>query len=114
MLDYQSLLYDPVYGVIGVPAVLWMGVPLGNVPLTVIDKTAGLMINAAVDLQTTAPVATVRAAELLAAGVALADIDGKLLTLNGKDWRIASFDLRPAPTGQSDGEVYLFLDGGMG
>ena len=105
-MDYQSLLYGPVYGALGVEAVLHMGSPLGDVPLTAIDKTAGLTINQAVDVQTILPAATVRAPELLIAGVALEDVDGKTLTLinpvtgSGKDWRIASLEAKPSPNGE--------------
>lgn len=111
-MDYQSLLYDPVYGALGVGAVLHMGVPLGDVPLIAIDKTAGLTINQAVDVLTIAPAATVRAAELITAGVAFEDIDGKILTLNGKDWEVASIEKKPSPKGEDDGEILLLLDGG--
>ena len=113
-MDYQGLLYDPVYLVLGVAAVLQMGPPLGDVALTAIDKTAGITIAHAVDVETTLPAATVRAAELVAAGVDLVDCDGKTLTLNGKDWRIASLEPKPSPNGQDDGEIYFILDGGAG
>lgn len=112
-MDYQALLYNPVYSVLAVDAVLHMGPPLGDVSLAAIDKTAGLTLNQAVDLQTVLPAATVRAAELIAAGVALADIDGKMLTLNGKDWQITGLHPNPSPNGEGDGEVYLILDGGI-
>jgi hypothetical protein len=118
-VDYQGLLYGPVYSALGVAAVLHMDPPLGpledgDVPITAIDKTAGITINAAVDLQTTLPAATVLAADLIAAGVDLGAVDGRTLTLNGKDWRIASLEPKPSPNGQDDGEIYFLLDGGLG
>jgi hypothetical protein len=113
-VDYQSLLYDPVYNVLAVDAVLYMGFPLGNVHVAAIDKTAGLTLNQMVDVQTVLPAATVRAAELVELGITLADLDGKVVTLNGKDWRIASLHANPSPNGEEDGEVYLILDGGIG
>ena len=113
-MDYQALLYNPVYSVLAVDAVLHMSTPLGDVPLTVIDKTAGVTLNQAVDVQTVLPVATVRAPELAAAGVDLADIDGKTLTLNGKDWRVASLETKPSPNGEGDGEIFLVLEGDSG
>jgi hypothetical protein len=109
-VDYQALLYGPAYGVLGVAAVLHMGDPLGDVPITAIDKTAGLALNQAVDVQTVLPAATVRAPDLAAAGIALEDLDGKILTLNGKDWRVASLHPKPSPNGEGDGEIYLILD----
>lgn len=113
-MDYQNLLYDPIYGVIGVPAVLRMGSSLGNVDVTAIDKTVGVVVSQGVDLQTDSPAATIRAAELIAAGIGLENLDGRTLTLNGVDWRISSHHLNPSPRGESDGEVYLILDGGLG
>lgn len=113
-MDYQALLYGPVYGALGVDAVLHMGSPLGDVALVAIDKTAGLTITQGIDVQTVAPAATLRAAELIAAGVALEDIDGKTLTLNGKNWLVASLQPSPSPNGEDDGEILLILDGSSG
>jgi hypothetical protein len=118
-MDYRGLLYGPVYSALGVAAVLHLDPPLGplgdgDVPVTAIDKTAGITINSAVDLQTTLPAATVLAADLIAAGIDLGDLDGRTLTMNGADWRVASLEQRPSPHGRDDGEVYFILDGGLG
>jgi hypothetical protein len=113
-VDYQALLYDPIYNALGVDAVLHMGIEAGDVPLRAIDKTAGIIINQAIGLETVSPAATVRAAELAAAGVPLADIYSRTLTLNGRDWTVASWRRKPSPNGADDGEVYLILDGDIG
>ncbi len=78
--------------------------------MNVIDKTAGVTLNQAVDVQTVLPAATVRAAELVEQGVALPDIDGKLLTLNGKQWLVTGLHANPSPNGEADGEIYLILE----
>jgi hypothetical protein len=113
-VDYQVLLYNPIYLVLGVPAVIHMGTPLGDIEVTVVDKTVGVTLNQGPDLQTEVPAAAVRAAEIVAAGIQLDELDGKLLRMNGVDWRISSLYRKPSPLGESDGEIYLLLDGGLG
>ena len=111
-MDYQALLYGPIYRTFGVGATL--ALDAGAVALTVLDKTAGVTVGQAVEVQTVLPAAIVRATELAAAGVARAGLDGRQLAFNGKTWRIASWHAEPSPNGEDDGEVYLFLDGGQG
>lgn len=110
MLDFKALLYDPVYTVLGVPAVLriWSSGP--DLELIAIDKTSGVTIKQAVDVQSVLPGATIRAADLAAAGIELRDVDNATLSLNGRDWRVASLHLSPSPSGELDGEVVLILE----
>lgn len=113
-MDYQTLLYGPIYDVLGVPGILHMGGLLGDVPVTVIDKTAGLTLQQAVDVQTVRPAAAVRAAELVARGVNLDKVTDKILTFNGGDWQIVGLHPNPSPNGEADGQIWLILDGGVG
>lgn len=80
----------------------------GEVPQTLrmIDATSG-QINSyqGVDLATTGPSAFVRASELAAKRIALADLDGGSLALSEKNWTILSHAPRPAIR-----EVQLFLE----
>jgi hypothetical protein len=113
-MDYQALLYSPVYNVLAVDATLYMGGLIGNKTFAMIDRTAGITLNQAVDVQTVLPAATVRAPDIIAAGIAIGDLDGKILTLNGKDWRISGVHPNPSPNGEDDGEYYLILEGDSG
>ena len=108
-VDWQGDHYDPIYSVLGVEATLTSaGGASGTV--TAIDKTVGVAIpDARTQIDTIRPVARVRARELEAGGVAVSDLPEGSITLNGQTWRIKSYRMRPAPTGESDGEVDLIL-----
>jgi hypothetical protein len=120
-MDYQALLYDPVYAAIGVPAVLAPASGLTTqVDLTVIDKTAGADVGvshaakgsigaASFGIETVHPVAAVRMAELRANGLTRDDLDMSAITFNGRTWRVRSHVLKPSPNGLDDGEAWLIL-----
>lgn len=108
-LNFGSLLYGPVYQALGVPASLTLPGALAPVAVRAIDKTAGIAIGGAVDVQSIVPAASVRMSDLAAGGVRLDDLDESLLGLNGLTWRVRSHMPRPSPAGQADGEVYLLL-----
>lgn len=110
-MDLQSLLYDPIYSVIGVDAVLTL--PTGElIELVVLDKTAGIDTGDGVNAPTIVPAAVVRMVELVSTnGIALKRLSDKnaKISFNGFTWRIESYRLRPSPKGENDGEVYLLL-----
>lgn len=105
-MDYQSLLYDPVYLIQGVA-----GSINGIGGFTVLDKTAGLEVTplGETQLQTVKCAAVVRYRELQVLGISLDALIHGSLIMNGAAWRIESYLLKPSPNGQYDGEVVLFL-----
>lgn len=109
-MDYQAVLYDPIYARLGVSATLTPLEPGLSVSLTVIDKTAGIAIDLGdTSLQTVKPAAAVRMVELSENDLEPADVDGGTITFNGKTWTIKGFMPKPSPNGEADGEVLLFL-----
>jgi hypothetical protein len=108
-MDYASLLYGPIYGVLGVPAVLTLCGGEPPLALTAIDKTAGVVIGFKdADVETIRPAADVRAADL--AGIDFSHLRNASLTMNGKDWTVANHAYIPAPTGEANGEIRLILE----
>ncbi|MBZ9760666.1 hypothetical protein LB553_07210 [Mesorhizobium sp. CA8] len=106
-MDWQALLYNPVYSSLGVPATLTLcgGFPIN---LTVLDKTAPKTISfKGVDVLDIGPAAAVRATDL--ADIDPADLRDAELTMNGRCWRVVSHQPSPAPTGEGQGEILLLL-----
>ena len=109
MIDWQVSHYDPIYEVHGVPATI-TSANGDSADLTAVDKTAGIVIpDARTLLETIRPVARIRARELEATGIAVADLTEGQITLNGATWRIKSYRPRPSPLGEMDGEIDLIL-----
>lgn len=110
MVDYQTLLYDPNYLIIGEEATI--NLPTGEVfTVTAVDKTSGIDVGNDVTGQTILPAAAVRMAELRDLGLSverLTDANAKI-TINGFVWTVESYRMKPSPKGESDGEVYLLL-----
>lgn len=104
--------YTALYNsLLAVDAVLT--VACGDVPieLRAIDKTVPQMNSfQGADVATIGPAAHVRASELAEKDVDPDTLDGGMLTLNGKDWKIINHQPIPAPTGEAFGEVRLSLD----
>lgn len=93
---------------LGVPATF---TPSGGDPVTVraLDLTKGVDASKAGDLPTIQPAARVRMTELAANGIERSELRGGLLVLNGVTWKVAGHRLRPAPTGEAEGEAELIL-----
>jgi hypothetical protein len=110
-MDYQSLLYDPIYDVIGVEARLVAAPGHPPVTVTVIDKTAGLPLvgDGGMEIETVRPAAMVRVAELIARGLCREAIDGGTVAFSCKCWKIESSRPAPSPKGERDGELMLIL-----
>jgi hypothetical protein len=104
-MDFQSLLYAGPYAVFGVPGHLKLSGAAGTcLDLTVLDKTSGVSAGGRVDVQSIEPAAAVLASAL--AGVALADLEDAVLTMNGKDWIVRTHRFSPSPKGEADGEIF--------
>lgn len=110
--DYTSILYNPIYTSIGVVAVLSINNSAGNTAdITVIDHTAGIAVDdrGGIGLQTIKPVAYVRAVELEQNDIESWELPNAQLTFNNNDWQIESFQPKPSPGGEADGEYMLIL-----
>ena len=106
-MNYSALLYAPVYAALGVDATLTVaGV---DYAIRAIDKTAGVQVGD-LGIETLAPAAAIRAADLAAFGLTSADLDDAVLTLAGADWRVTAARPLPSPGGEADGEYLLLLE----
>ena len=111
MTNFGELLYAQSMRVFGTPATL---TPFDGeaTSVTAIDRTAGVEVeDNTIGIKTIRPAADVRRSDLNAASIALKDLDGGTLTLNGTTWEISSTMENPTPFGTSDGLVTLLLVG---
>src|SRR5690242_8919715 len=109
-MDYQALLYDPIYSTHGVPASVILADGTTRFDgLTALDKTGGVDTGEPVQTQTILPAALFRMKELSAAGINKDELPGGTLILNGFNWRIDSILPKPAPTGENEGELQLLI-----
>ena len=91
MIDFDALVFGPVYDTFGEPAVLTLGP--ASYDVVVIDNTKGVTIDdgGMIGVQTIRLAVDVRRSALVALGIAIGDlIDGEL-AFNGATWRIKSF-----------------------
>jgi len=109
-MDLNDLLYRPLYGIFGVDAVIRC--LYGDAfPVRVIDRTSGVEVTegSGIDVKTIRPAAVVRMQELTGLGLGREDLEDAALDLNGRLWRVKATMPKPAPSGEADGELYLFL-----
>lgn len=116
MLDYQALLYDPIYDTLGIAATIKSGKTSLSFDLTAIDKTSGVAVteDQNSNIQTILPAAFIRAREMTSLGLSKDDLNGGILTLKpdnlpSSSWKITSHRPDPSPKGEQDGQYYLFL-----
>lgn len=109
-VDYQALLYGPVYETFGQAATL-LTVNGDEVSLMVCNKTApSSFVGHGIEFQAFRPTALVLMSQILAANLTpIDDIQGGELTMDGKTWSIKSFEYVPSPVGIDDGELRLIL-----
>lgn len=109
MVDWVAH-YDAIYATLGVTAQLTLtNTAADTFDLTVIDKTAGVEFGDILEVHTIKPAADVRMSELETHGLTRADVNGATLTFNGASWTVKTHALRPAPTGESAGELRMIL-----
>lgn len=103
--------FNAIYARLGVAAVMTTpGTGGDDHALKVIDKTVGIPVGVGgVEISSIRPACDVRAVEFFAAGLERADIKGSSITFNGKAWDIEHHEMRPAPTGEAQGEIRMFL-----
>lgn len=107
-VDFGALMLDPIYAALGVPAVLTLE-DAREFPLTVIDKTSGVVAGERVDVPTALPAAAIRYAELISLGLNADDIVRGTLVFNNGTWEITNRKLNPNPSGEKSGEVIAML-----
>jgi hypothetical protein len=105
MADFNALLYDPIYSSeLAVPATL------NGVAITVIDKTRRkTQTSGGVEVRSVGPAACARVPELTAKGITREAYKGSMLTFNGRDWTVRSYELTGSPNGEDLGEVWFLL-----
>jgi hypothetical protein len=108
MIDYQAVLFNPVYDALSVPASLISSVG-ATASLSVIDKTAGVALSDRMNVESIRPVVRVRTAELVRNGIDVTDLPNSEISFNGASWRIKAYRQMPAPTGEMTGETMLIL-----
>lgn len=109
LVDYQALLFTPIYATLGTPAALTvLGTRYDG--LTVIDKTTGIEVtDGPTGVQTILPGCFARIAELDAKGINREALDGATWEFNGKEFRINSYMPRPTLAGERAGELIFLL-----
>lgn len=112
LVDFDFLLFEQSsYPVFGEDATLTLDDTAGtSADLTAIDETAGVEVLENASISTIRPAATVRAAELAEKGIAVADLPGATLSLNGKAWGVVTHQYLPSPKGEAPGEIRLILE----
>jgi hypothetical protein len=115
-VDFSEQLYNPVYAVLGVPAVLSVAGSGGaEVDITVIDDTRPNVLPIAAgggtpaEVRSVGPGAFARVPELAEKGIARADYADAVLAFNGRTWIVRSWELRGSPNGEDMGEVRFAL-----
>jgi hypothetical protein len=114
-IDFNALMYDPVYARIGVPAVLTVaGSDGAEVEITVIDDTRPKVLPIstgaqAADVRSAGPGAFARVPELAENGIARSDYADAVLAFNGRTWIVRSWELIGSPNGEDLGEVRFAL-----
>lgn len=109
-IDFDAELFGPVHDEFGVAGVITPLTSASTATVTMIEETIGVEIEGhGAAVSTVRPTARVRAAALAAASLANTDLDGASLLLNGRTYRVDSYEPRPTPNGEGQGEVRLFL-----
>jgi hypothetical protein len=109
MIDFDATLYASTYATFGVAATLDLGTS-GSFTLTVIDKTAGVMLETGNNLSfgTTKPAALLRMSELAANSLTRDMLKGGAINFNGNNWTVTAS--QPKPNSSGAGELYLILE----
>lgn len=108
-IDWDAIMQTPIYSLLGVSAIFTPSGAGEPVTVTIIDKTAGVEVGSDINTLTIRPGATVRAADLAAAGYGRESLDDGYLEFSGAIWRIEAYMPRPSPVGQASGEFLLLL-----
>ena len=114
MIDFDALVFGPVYDTFGQPAVLTIGP--SSYDLVVIDHTRGVTVDDAgsIGVQTIRPAADVRRSALARIGLTAGDLVDGQIEFNDATWSIKSIlengdELRLILMATLDGEVPAHL-----
>ena len=109
-MDYTQLLYAPLYNTFGADAVIRC-LYSDAFPIRAIDCTSGIEVteSSGIDVKTIRPAAIIRMRELAERGLSRDDLEDAAIELNGKLWRVKACMPKPGPSGEANGELYLFL-----
>lgn len=109
-LDLTALLYNPLYASFGTDAVIRC-LYSDAFPIRAIDCTSGIEVTegSGVDVKTIRPAAVIRMRELTDLGLGREDLEDAAFELNERLWRVKASMPKPGPSGETQGELYLFL-----
>ena len=109
-MDYTQLLYAPLYDTFGSDAVIRC-LYSDAFPIRAIDCTSGIEVTegSGIDVKTIRPAAIIRMRELAERGLSRDDLEDAAIELNGKLWRVKASMPKPGPSGEANGELYIFL-----
>jgi len=109
-MDYAAILYDPLYASFATDALIRC-LYSDAFPIRAIDCTSGIEVTegSGIDVKTVRPAAIVRMRELTDLGLGREDLEDAALELNDKLWRVKASMPKPGPSGEANGELYLFL-----
>ena len=109
-MDYTQLLYGPLYDTFGADAVIRC-LYADAFPIRAIDCTSGIEVTegSGIDVKTIRPAAIIRMRELAERGLSRDDLEDAAIELNDKLWRVKASMPKPGPSGEANGELYLFL-----
>lgn len=110
MIDWDTALYDPLFGIFAVVAPIDTG--LVQTTLAVIDQTAGIEIGNDPERPVISPAAYVRQSELTEKGIAEDTLLDATITIRGIEWTIKNVAAKPGPDGKGSGELVLMLVNG--
>ena len=108
-MDYGQLLYAPLYATLGVDAVI-RGVYFDMFPIRAMDMTSGIEIGDHVGIKSIQPAAVVLATSIAENGLTREDLEGAILEMSEKLWRVKATLPKPSPAGEALGEIYLILE----
>lgn len=114
MIDYSSVLYSPVYATLAVDVLLTVPDATAAVTIQAIDKTNGINIEGTMGenspiVEMIRPAVVFRSLDLADLLIDVAEMDGGIVEMNGRTWRIESHRYWPSPGGQDDGQVLCVL-----
>jgi hypothetical protein len=113
-LDYSSILYAPVYDTLAVTVQLQAPDATAAVDIQAIDRSAGVITNYDTDIggpmvEMMRPAVIFRRVDLDALFINIEEMDGAIIGMNGKTWRVESHRYLPSPGGEVDGQVMCVL-----
>jgi hypothetical protein len=119
MIDWDSLVTNPIHSIFGVSATLTLNDSSGTViTLTdLIDETKGVLVDPStmdaqrnmqnVEVQTAVPAVLVKRTDL--GDFDRSDLRDSELVLNGVTWKVRNHSMLQTPGGADTGQVRLFL-----